>query len=230
MKETTTSPNNHNTFWLLIAFGIITIILGFKYVQLQKNKEIIDDLKKEKLYDKQREQDYNKRNSKHKPITKKQQKAIYYMASKERVEIKRKKVVKDTSFMVAKRLKIVMHKRYYMSIVENDDLPVLSISRGYSFTYNKVKKDNSKSLTEQWFYFRKQLAPKIKYTDVKKFEYEGMKIEEKNFYIPGKRKVYGVSKLIEIGEERYFFHYTFKQEFEDYHMLRKYLNYYVKIK
>ncbi len=217
------NPNKHITLWILLASVLIIIKLSFEYKKIQKNKVLIDDFKKEKLYN---ERELSKKTN----PKKKQQKAIYYLVNKNRVKIKRKKVIKDTSFMVAKRLKLVIHKKYYMSIVNNDELPVLAIYRGYSFTYNKVLKNKSQSLSEQWIEYRRILAPKIKVFDVKKYEFEGMKIEEKNFVISGARKIYGVAKLIEIDDERFFFHYFFKQEFEDYHMLRKYLNYYVKLK
>jgi len=221
--ETENIHNKHKTFWLLIALSIIIIILSYKYIKLKNNKVLFDDIKKEKLYDERELQ----RKTRQKNT---QQKAIYYLANKNRVKIKRKKVKKDTSFMIAKRLKLIMHKKYYMSILKNNELPVLSIYRGYSFTYNKVIKDKSKSLSEQWINYRRTLAPGIKVFDVKKYEFEGIKVEEKNFMIPGARNIYGVSKLIEIDENRYYFHYFFKQEFEDYNMLRKYLNFYIKIK
>ena len=175
-----------------------------------------------------------KRSENNKPLIKKkrdkQPKAIQYFASDKRIALKRKRVNKDTSFMVAKHLKIVMHKKYYMSIAKNDMLPVLAISRGYSFIHNKVKTDKSKSLIQQWVSLRKDFSSDFEYTILKEYEFENMKIIEVNFTYNGYRDIYGASKLVEIDNNRYFFHFAFKQQTPDFKMLRKYLNYYVKVR
>lgn len=224
-NKNSNSKNNNNAV-LGVVFGLLAIaVIGYLTInpqlfkqnsnpnteQLKEKKKVVNKLSKRQLI-------------------KNQPKAITYLAAADRIAIKRKRVNKDTSFMVAKFLQVTIHKKYYMSIIKDDELPVLAISRGYSFIHNKVKSDNSKSLTMQWFDLRKSFSPDFSYTIIKKYVVEDMKVEEVNFIIPGPRNVYGVAKLIEIGDERFFFHFAFKQETPDYNMLRKYLNYYVVFK
>lgn len=220
------NPKKNNNAVLGVIFGLLAIaIIGYLTInpkvfkqkdntnteQLDNKKVVVNKLSKRQLI-------------------KNQPKAITYLASADRVAIKRKRVNKDTSFMVAKFLQVTVHKKYYMSIIEEDELPILAIYRGYCFIHNKVVSDNSKSLTKQWFDLRKNFSPDFSYTIIKKYTVEDMKVEELNFIIPGHRNVYGVAKLIEIGNERFFFHFAFKQKTPDYNMLRKYLNYYVVFK
>ncbi len=217
----TGSSTSRSPVWTIIFVILVLIRIGFKINRYQRNKQKNKDNIKEQLEEIKR---YNRQ------LIKNQPKAISYLASAERVAIKRKRVNKDTSFMVAKNLQVSVHKRYYMSIVANDELPVLAISRGYCFTENKVAIDKSKSMTEQWLAIRKKFSRDFNYELIKKYTVEDKKVEDINFIIPGYRNVYGVARLVEIGGKRYFFHFAFKQETPDYNMLRRYLNYYVIIK
>lgn len=219
------SKKNNNAV-LGIIFGLLAIAIIIYLTTKPQHTKQNNDTNTEQLNNKK--SDINTLTKRQ--LIKNQPKAITYLASADRVAIKRKRVNKDTSFMVAKFLQVTIHKRYYMSITKDDQLPILAISRGYCFIHNKVKSDNSKSLTKQWFDLRKSFSPNFSYTITKKYVVEDMKVEELNFIIPGYRNVYGVAKLIEIGNERFFFHFAFKQETPDYNILRKYLNYYVVFK
>lgn len=220
-KSKGSNSNRYIGIIIGVIFSLFALIrLGYNIVKLKdnSNKEILN----------KKNNDRNKISKRQ--LVKNQPKAITYLASADRIAIRRKRVSIDTSFMVSKFLQVTIHKKYYMSIIEDDKLPVLAISRGYCFIHNKVKSNNSKSLSKQWIDLRKSFSPDFSFVLTKKHAVEGMKIEEYNFIIPGHRNVYGVAKLFEIGNERFFFHFAFKQQTPDYNMLNRYLNYYVKIK
>ncbi len=230
-KKYKSSSTNGKIAWKLVVFLFILFKVGYRFyrnAELKKTKQIrqttLNYLNSE---DKRKRKKTNQ--SKTHISSSLRRSAIKLMVPKHRLDDKRFYLENDTTFTIANKIKITLNKQYYISFKQNDELPLYATARKYTFTYNKVKKDKHKTIKEQWLEYRKQLNPniviKLDYIDTK----SKIPVEKIQFYFNGRYKTYGAAKLIEIGNTRYFFQFTYMSTIDKYNQLGRYLNYYVQL-
>lgn len=224
------SSGNGKIAWKLVVFLFILFKIGFKYYSHNRSKK----LNKYQQVTEYTVDDFHTKESQKRKAKKRLKRlrpsAIKLMVPQNRLNDKRIYLENDTTFTIANKIKITLNKQYYISFKKNDELPLYATARKYTFTYNKVKKDKHKTMKAQWLDYRKQLYPNIIIKENHLDTKEKIPVEKVQFFFDGTYKTYGVAKLIEIGNTRYFFQFTYMNDTEKYGQLSRYLNYYVQIK
>ncbi len=147
---------------------------------------------------------------------------------------------KDSLFPVHPNINVHLFKGFHL--YDARSLPTAQLFAKFSkyyFFYDRIKKNASQSTTDQWTQLRDKLTSKIteaqfSYEDIKNYTYKGLQIEEKKFTITAADlELQGVATLIEAEDIRYFFHFISKEKKThpfDVSYLKKYLDFYLKIK
>jgi len=119
------------------------------------------------------------------------------------------------------------------------NIPVVASYSKFHFFYDVQDKVAEQSISEQWSILREKLAESnhkgyFMYQYPKEYEIDDLLINETEFSISTKGNIiYGVASLVEYKNKRYFFQFISKERVEkeqNYNYLRKYLNYYLKVK
>lgn len=142
------------------------------------------------------------------------------------------KIVPNVEVRLFKGFHIYDSKRYPNS-------PILASYSKYRFFYDRVEKEKDISMSEQWSIMREKLAESVYngyfiYQYPKEYKVDDLVVNETEFSISTKDNiVYGVATLVEYKNERHFFQFISKERDDkdpNYNYLRRYLNYYLKIK
>lgn len=147
---------------------------------------------------------------------------------------------KDSLFPILPNVNVRLFKGFHLYDTSfSEATQLLAKFSKYCFFYNRVKKLPNKSITQQWEDLRKKLARRtfgsqFSYKDTKTYTFKGLQIEEKSFQIKILNfDVHGVATLVDAGDTYYFFHFLSKEKKGhrfDFHYLKKYLDYYLKIR
>lgn len=147
---------------------------------------------------------------------------------------------KDSLFPILPNVNVRLFKGFHLYNTSfSGTTQLLAKFSKYCFFYNRTKKIPNRSMTQQWEDLRKKLARRnfnsqFSYKDTKTYIYKGLQIEEKSFQIKILNfDVQGVATLVDAGDSYYFFHFLSKEKKGhrfDFSYLKKYLNYYLKIR
>ncbi|WP_298426483.1 hypothetical protein [uncultured Kordia sp.] len=147
---------------------------------------------------------------------------------------------KDSTIPIIPNVKVRLFKGFHVyDSKEFPSIPILASYSKYHFFYDVQKKNPEQSMSEQWSIIREKLAERaykgyFVYQYPKEYKVDDLLINETEFSISTKGNiVYGVATLVEYKNKRYFFQFISKEKEDkepNYNYLRKYLNYYLKIK
>jgi len=147
---------------------------------------------------------------------------------------------KDSTFPIIDHVNIRLFKGFHLY----DPAPfpyteILAKFAKYYFFYDRVEKSPTLSMSGQWEKLRSTSANRVtsslvSHEEVKNYTYKGLQIEEQDFKVLfGEGELHGVATLVEFENTRYFFQFIAKEKTGTYYrrtFLRKYLNFYLKIR
>lgn len=226
--------NGKSPFWINLSIAITVILLTIKVIRfiVRYNEDVSQEQQIERAYQKQYEELYKAAEERRYKVN-----TINYLSPKERIVEFNKKLEQDTVIVLNDKMKLKLPKGFYLSIANNEtDLPIKATSKGgYYLIYNKVKKDNNKTLFKQWKDFRTNFTDRYPTSELVVEEQntvkDAKKIESIYFKIENKvETIKGVAKIFEYKKERYFFQFVSKPKAAYQDRLNNYLNYYVKVK
>lgn len=147
---------------------------------------------------------------------------------------------KDSIIDIIPNVQVRLFKGFHVYDTSNfPDTPILASYSKYHFFYDVQDKVADQSMSEQWSIIREKLAESsydgyFLYQYPKESKIDDLLINKTEFSISLQdNTVYGVVTLVEYKNKRYFFQFISKERSgkePNYGYLRKYLNYYLKIK
>lgn len=149
-------------------------------------------------------------------------------------------LTKDSIIDIIPNVQVRLFKGFHIYDSEAfPSTPILASYSKYHFFYDVQKKNADQSISEQWSILREKLAESsyngyFVYQYPKEYTVDDLLINETEFSISTKGNiVYGAATLVEYKNKRYFFQFISKEKEDkqpNYAYLRKYINYYLKIK
>ncbi|WP_298755523.1 hypothetical protein [uncultured Psychroserpens sp.] len=229
-KERDRMKLNRSSSWITASVVISIVLLGFKIIRsvarYQKNNTPPQQSQYDKYFEEQQERAYQRRHHVN---------TLNYLSDKYRNAHFSKKLIEDTVVVLNQRMKLNLPDGFHISISDSDtDLPVRATSRGYYFIYNKIEKDKTKSLFNQWKTFRNRLVNQYPSSELTVSNIDSSTVSDNidriNFEIKNKvDRIIGVARIIDHNNERYFFQLVSDSKGANYSQLYRFLNYYVKI-
>ncbi|WP_430411865.1 hypothetical protein [Kordia sp.] len=166
--------------------------------------------------------------------------AAHFIIGEEKELVEVTQLTKDSIITITPNIQVRLFKGFHVYDSEEfPDVPVLASYSKYHFFYDVKEKVADQSMSEQWSIIREQLAENsydgyFMYQYPKESNIGDLAINETEFSISTKNNtVYGVATLVEHKNKRYFFQFISKEKRDaspNYNYLRKYINYYLKIK
>ena len=147
---------------------------------------------------------------------------------------------KDSVFPIIEHVNVRLFKRYHIfDTTPFEGTEILAKFSKFYFLYNRVEASPTVAMADQWLAIRNTLAENvtssiISQEKIKNHTFKGMEIEQRDFkvlYNGG--QLHGVATLIEYEGQRHFFQFISKEKDGTYlrrTYLRRYLNYYLKIR
>lgn len=149
-------------------------------------------------------------------------------------------LTKDSIVTILPKVQVRLFKGFHIYDSKPfPNTPILASYSKYHFFYDVQKKNANQSISEQWSILREKLAESsydgyFLYQYPKEYTVDDLLINETEFSISTKGNiVYGAATLVEYKNKRYFFQFISKEKEDkppNYNYLRKYLNYYLKIR
>ncbi|KAB8151736.1 hypothetical protein EZY14_017695 [Kordia sp. TARA_039_SRF] len=163
-----------------------------------------------------------------------------FIAGKNKIVREVTQLTKDSTLPILEHVTLKLFDKFHM--YDTSSLPnteVLAKFAKYYFFYDRVEKSPNLSMSAQWEQLRNAIANSVTTSVValengKNRTYKDMKIEEIDFKILyNNAELHGVATLIEFENTRYFFQFFSKEKAATHfrrNYLRKYLDYYLKIR
>ncbi|MEM6685088.1 MAG: hypothetical protein AAF617_04765 [Bacteroidota bacterium] len=147
---------------------------------------------------------------------------------------------KDSVFPIIDHVNVRLFERFHIfDATTYENTEILAKFSKYYFLYDRVDASPIVNMGDQWVTLRNAIANGaasniISQEKTKEYNFKGMQIEEHDFKVLyGNGQLHGVATLIEHDGKRHFFQFVSKEKNGTYFRrsyLRRYLNYYLKIK
>ncbi|MEM6718388.1 MAG: hypothetical protein AAF611_03635 [Bacteroidota bacterium] len=147
---------------------------------------------------------------------------------------------KDSLFPIVPNVNVRLFKGFHLydtSVLKNT--AIFAKFAKYYFFYDRVEKSSTTTMSRQWENMRNTLINRMtpsvfSQEEIKNYTFKDIQIEEHDFKILfDSGELHGVATLVEFEDTRYFFHLISKEKPETHFrrtFLRKYLDYYLKIR
>ncbi|WP_420574847.1 hypothetical protein [Kordia sp.] len=147
---------------------------------------------------------------------------------------------KDSIIDIVPNVQVRLYKGFHMynsSVFPST--PILAKYSKFHFFYDVQDVKTDVSMVDQWVSLRKKFINEANddyfyHERYKTYDFKGLKVREEKFSIlVDGIVIYGAATLVEHKNKRYFFHFISKEAIDaspNYMYLRRYLNYYLKIR